>query len=58
MFYKTMGITCDAECDAETECVGREATMLKVMAQAREEGWSISSAGHFCPEHRQRKAKR
>jgi hypothetical protein len=56
MFYKTMGITCDA-CDAETECQGREATMAQVTAQARSEGWAISSAGHYCPEHRQRNFK-
>ncbi len=53
MFYKTMGIVCDA-CDKETETQGREATMAQVTAQAREEGWAISSAGHFCPEHRKR----
>jgi hypothetical protein len=53
MFYKTMGIACDS-CDAETECQGRDATMRQVVTQARDEGWSISSTGHFCPEHRQR----
>lgn len=54
MFYKTMGITCDAECGTETECQGRDATMAKVTAQARAGGWAISSAGHYCPEHRGR----
>ena len=54
MFYKTMGIACDAECGAEVECQGREATMSTVTARAREEGWAISSAGHYCPEHRRR----
>lgn len=55
MIYKTMGITCDADCGAETECQGREATISQVTKQAREEGWAISSAGHYCPKHRQRK---
>jgi hypothetical protein len=57
MFYKTMGIGCDGDdgtCSVETECQGREATRAAVSAQARREGWAISSAGHFCPEHRQR----
>lgn len=53
MFFKTMGIACDA-CGKETERQGREATMAQVTAQARSEGWAISSAGHFCPEHRSR----
>lgn len=53
MFYKTMGIICDS-CDAEVECQGRDATIAQVRTQARAEGWSISSAGHFCPQHRQR----
>lgn len=58
MFYKTMGIICDGDagtCGKETECQGHEATMAQVTAQARSEGWAISSAGHFCPEHRQRR---
>lgn len=54
MFYKIMGLTCDV-CDEETRAEGQEATMAHVTAQARCEGWAISSAGHFCPEHRQRK---
>lgn len=56
MFYKTMGIVCDVDtCGEETECQGREATMTQVTKQARDEGWAISSAGHFCPDHRGRK---
>lgn len=59
MFYKTMGIQCDVDpCDTEeVELQGREATMGQVTNQARKEGWSISSAGHFCPQHRQRKTR-
>ena len=56
MFYKTMGIQCDA-CDEQTECIGRDATMAQVTSQARSEGWAISSAGHYCPEHRGRARK-
>jgi hypothetical protein len=55
-FAKTMSIYCDADdCDLE-ELVetGRDATIAKVIARARNEGWAISSAGHFCPEHRRR----
>lgn len=53
MFFKIMGIVCDA-CDEETSCEGRQATMAQVTSQARREGWAISSAGHFCPQHRRR----
>jgi hypothetical protein len=55
MFFKIMGIACDA-CNEETQAEGREATMSAVTTQARSEGWAISSAGHYCPEHRQRSA--
>jgi hypothetical protein len=55
MFYKIMGITCDI-CDEETRAEGPDATMARVMELARQEGWAVSSAGHFCPEHRRRKA--
>lgn len=57
MFYKTMGVACDGAeglCDETTETQGPEATMAKVMQQARKEGWSVSAAGHYCPEHRRR----
>lgn len=57
MIYKTMGIVCDfgkTACGEATETQGQEATMAKVMEQARGEGWAISSAGHFCPKHRRR----
>jgi hypothetical protein len=57
MFFKIMGIVCDADCETETQCEGRQATMRAVMAQARSEGWAISSAGHYCPEHRGRAAR-
>lgn len=57
MFYKAMGVECDhgpGNCGAQVERIGRGATIAQVTTQARSEGWSISSAGHFCPEHRQR----
>lgn len=53
MFFKVAGIRCDA-CDEETSCEGRDATLAQVTSQARREGWAISSAGHFCPQHRRR----
>lgn len=53
MFFKTMGIACD-ECEDEITTQGREATMAHVTTEARREGWAISSAGHYCPEHRRR----
>jgi hypothetical protein len=54
MLFKIMGIVCDMDCGTETQCEGREATMAQVTAQARQEGWAISSAGHYCPQHRGR----
>lgn len=59
MIYKTMGIACDfgdVDCGEVTETQGQEATVAKVTEQARQEGWAISSAGHFCPTHRRRRA--
>lgn len=60
MFYKTMGVTCDFQdggvCSEDVDMQGREATTNEVTAEARRRGWAISSAGHFCPEHRQRRA--
>lgn len=58
-FAKQMSIYCDSDvCDTEELIeMGRDATTAKVIARARNEGWSVSSAGHFCPEHRQRKAR-
>ena len=58
-FSKAMSIYCDDDnCEAdELVETGRDATTAKVIARARAEGWSISSAGHFCPQHRQRKVR-
>ncbi len=59
MFFKVMGIACDGEsgtCNSEIQTEGTDAIMSKVMSQAREEGWAVSSAGHYCPQHRRRKS--
>lgn len=60
MFVRTMNVVCDfgnGECGQEITGIGPEATTAWVTTEARSEGWSISSAGHFCPKHRQRKAR-
>jgi hypothetical protein len=54
MFVRTMGIVCDV-CDEEIQGIGPEATTAYVTNRARQEGWAVSSAGHFCPDHRRRK---
>lgn len=52
-------IVCDyhsGDCGKEIQGIGPDATVAKLSEQARQEGWAVSSAGHFCPEHRRRKA--
>jgi hypothetical protein len=58
VFFKVMGISCDVDtCGEETSVTGRDATMANARRQARNEGWSVSDAGHFCPDHRQRRKR-
>jgi hypothetical protein len=58
MFYKVMGIACDTDkCGNTLQIDGTDATMKQVKDQARLGGWSVSEAGHYCPQHRRRARK-
>jgi hypothetical protein len=60
MFAKIVSVRCDGDaghCGSEilTDMFGAPGTKFAATELARADGWAISSAGHFCPIHRQRK---
>jgi hypothetical protein len=58
MFFRTLSVACDFDnCHAETFQTGRDANTHTLTDTARGEGWAISSAGHYCPQHRSRPTK-